>query len=605
MTWDIFAFGISQYLLLAVSLIAAYGLALPITGWIGQSQSISGAFQMSLRLITGIGLTIVLLFAAGTLGILNKTFVSVVVGIGWILFISHVMSHRNSVAQGVRDFKTGWSQISVRNRLWLAILFVLLLPHLIMSPSIPHALLEVVYHLPHAKYWATHGSLAVNKWLYYPLFPYNMNLLYAASLVFGNDTLPHLFHMSAGLLAYLLTFAFGRQHFGLPVGILAALMVLASTMSHWDKAYPGLGLMCFWAAALICLALRHQTADSRYSYLAAFLAGLSVGFKPTALMFLPVFIALALVVERRWTAIARSILIFTIFGSYWYVRSWLISGDPIHPLGGDIFGYWEWSKEDVRGLDANMQEHERERPIFYILVALLSLLYWRSSSRLYRCITVAGVASFAIWCLLMRGFVQVRYMMPAFPLLSILAAMVLVDVWSRFRLDGFLSTTLDRIKPMFRTATLYLILLVAVSFSITELAKSKYLYSNKEARKEVLITEYPAFALLNSISQPIERPLYQLGFEETYYLGEGVMGLGFGSARHSDVISKAHDADQLADHLLSLGAKSLVVHKTRSPFSEIDWDDNMSSRFRTIAESEHAILYQLIGQQNEKQQYNP
>ena len=227
MAWDYLAFAAFQYILLAGLLMAAYGLSLPFTGWIDRSPGVARVHQVLLRLVAGAGAAIVLLFYAGLLGFLNKAFTALVVGVGLALFALHLASRRHSALEGARELNARLRGLSVSDSLWLVPVAALLLPYLVKPLGVPWATDALWYHLPQARHWATSGSIAVNEWLLHPLFAYNMDLLYAAALVFDNDVLPGLLHTSAGLIASLLAFTFARQHFGLPVASLATLAIIA------------------------------------------------------------------------------------------------------------------------------------------------------------------------------------------------------------------------------------------------------------------------------------------------------------------------------------------------------------------------------------------
>jgi len=215
--------------------------------------------------------------------------------------------------------------------LWIAIAGAASL-HLLIKPlQPPLAWDELTYHLPYARFWAEQGALAINEWLRYPLFAYNMDLLYAASMVLDNDVLPHLLHTFTAALTIALVLGLAQRHMDWRVGLVAAIGLLITTRPWWGTAYVDFAVMLFWSCAFATLALRHEHRDYRLSYLAAFLAGIAVGVKYQALLYLPVFSALALIVERRPGVIAKSTLILITVGGFWYVRNFLIS-EPVCDL---------------------------------------------------------------------------------------------------------------------------------------------------------------------------------------------------------------------------------------------------------------------------------
>ncbi|MDY6972258.1 MAG: hypothetical protein SV775_08005 [Thermodesulfobacteriota bacterium] len=89
----------------------------------------------------------------------------------------------------------------------------------------PHAWDELIYHIPYARFWAEQDALTVDKWLRYPLIVYNMDLLCAASPVFGNDVINHPPHAFTAVLTDLLIFGIAQRYIDWHVGLVAVIML--------------------------------------------------------------------------------------------------------------------------------------------------------------------------------------------------------------------------------------------------------------------------------------------------------------------------------------------------------------------------------------------
>ena len=118
-------------------------------------------------------------------------------------------------------------------------------------------------------------------------------------------------------------------------------------------AYVDNGLMLYCWATLLATAIfiAHGNSGWRCPWLviAGFMAGMAMGTKYFGVVFISLPALWLLVVRRDW----RATLVYggtaLIFGSWWYIRAWVISGDPVHPFGGNVFGYFLWDAEDLIG----------------------------------------------------------------------------------------------------------------------------------------------------------------------------------------------------------------------------------------------------------------
>lgn len=388
-------FALEQYLLLILIITGAYGLGRPLTGWMRGSLVLPRVLTIPLQVGAGIGVAMISLFVAGLLGQFRVHLIGTLLLIGLSFAFAPLLLRPSRLRVSAMRMARALKRIPISVWWWVAIALAVSFPLLLRPLQLPLEWDELMYHLPYARFWAQQGGLTVNEWLRYPLFPYNMDLLYGAALVFDNDVLPHLIHAFTGALTAVLTFAVATRFMDWRVGLVAAILLLHATRWGWSNAYIDLGLMLFWSCAFTALALRHQLGDRRFSYLAAFFAGVAVGVKYQGLFYLPVFVILALTVERRLAVINRALLIFLGVGGYWYLRNWFISGDPVHPIGGYLFGFWLWSPGD---LAAQFYELEtvREWPNWYFLPALGAAAFWRRSTAFYRGLLLCATASVVI-----------------------------------------------------------------------------------------------------------------------------------------------------------------------------------------------------------------
>src|SRR5690606_13509078 len=258
-----------------------------------------------------------------------------------------------------------------------------------------------------------HQAIVLQEYLRFPLFPQNLNLLFGLGLLLGDAvspmqqgavwqfgapevfaqmfaTLP-LFVMAVGL------WAASRQYMGGGIpGLLAAVMlfVIQPVKRTLGFAYVdnGLALLCF-AASLVaagmvsravsgpasgmvagrssCAHGARETVSASPAALAGILAGAACGIKYFGVVFAAVlFLVITIitfVIKRREPGgrpLQAAITLGFVYGvavllagSWWYVRSFLISGDPAHPAGAPIFGFFLWNEADLALQNAEQASH--------------------------------------------------------------------------------------------------------------------------------------------------------------------------------------------------------------------------------------------------------
>lgn len=587
-------FALSHYGMLALFAFSAYGLGRPVLGQ-ADSTDISPSIITTLRLAAGIGMFMAALFLAGIVGFFQPFTILFIIVMGWWLAITSLLkkashlSHQDSTLLQIREIagraKKYW--------IWILLVVAACLPLALRPLQPPMQWDEVMYHLPYAQFWADQGRLSVDPWVRYPLSAYNLNLLYSAALSIAGDVFPHLIHAGMAVLTAIIVFTMARSYMDWRVGLIAVIALLHATRWEFSNAYVDLGVMLFWSCAFAALALRHKTGSRRFSYLAAFFAGIAVGVKYQALFYLPAFVFIALIVERHTLTIARSILILILSGGYWYLRNAFISGDPLHPIGASFFGFWLWSAEDL-ALQYNDLERVRAWPDWYLVIGVGAVFFLRNSQFFLRGLFLAASIGFGVW-LLASGYP--RYLTPIYPLLALLSASVALWIWQRAQ--PFLLSIWDKFHPAFRFLLITISLLFASAMLFNDTIKFwSRIHPEPKERAEYLSQKMPGYKILQTIEDKSNQVIYQFGFEnEIYYLGKfsksSVRGDHFGPGRYSDVIQRANNAYFLAQHLRSLGVNTFLINKAREPFASTHWDPAFFDHFDLLASSEKAAIYRL------------
>jgi hypothetical protein len=322
-----------------------FGLGTP-----GDPAAANGWLRASFALSSGLAIHSTALFALGCVGLLRGPVVLATLLLLQLWAVSVLT--RAAVLSMAR------LQSALRHpQTWLAI--ALGLWFALVAVRAPGHWDDTTYHLPLARHYQQQGALSVHPFLRYPLFPQDMEVLFALGLMQGSDgggaevaaqtlaTLP-LFVLSLGLAG---AGVWARQTLipGLAaVPLLVALGPVAFTLGY---AYVDNGLAMYSWGAYLALALWEQSSRQQRGWLviAGLLAGAAVATKFFGVI--PAFL-IGLWLLRSIRTDARPVLIYAavagLIGGGWYLRSWVLSGDPIHPLGGPVFGFYLWDAQDLQ-----------------------------------------------------------------------------------------------------------------------------------------------------------------------------------------------------------------------------------------------------------------
>jgi len=577
--------------------IATFTLALFTTAWIlgrgalvllgvgehDQERTAAGL----LAIPTGIGMLAVTLFLLATQDLLNATGIGIAVAIEALVFGWVTLR-----AQQRRGESPGRSMAAFvqRNALLLFCTAVIAIPIFLRALGAPLEWDEISYHLPYVREYIDHGGLTVAGHLRFPLHSHNYQLLYAAALIFSSEVAAHMVHAFSGALVALGTFFLGREFFGRLTGLIAAIMYLSVAGSMMDNAYVDLGLSLFVFYAFFAFAQWQKSGNDGFLWLSAFLLAMAAGTKYQALSLLPLFGLMLLSQTRSPRRLLGYALLIALFGSWWYLRNYMISGDPIHPLGGRIFGFWVWNEYDLDGVRDHLSRINDSLPI-YVYPALLAPFLLRRNGEVYKTLAFLALGSLAFWLATTR---YLRYLIPIFPFLALLSLHALGTVAQRLAPAGWrwpaAPATGPSLQLALRIVPAFLLLAIVFAASRNELKDACF----SDACIDRTLTEQTAtWRLRKEVPGFEELKLYQYGFEnEIYYLGRP-LGDWRGMYRYQSIWLFNQDASLLMVHLLYLGRDSILVHKTRYPFYLVLEDPELGEYFETLYENEQLVLLKV------------
>ena len=441
------------------------------------SLRLSPVEEVALLVPAGLALGILLLFGLGLAGALTGP--GILSGAGFALALA-CWRLRAPIASGLsRTLQTaaGLSGIGATTEparsasvsrealvrlAMIAIVGTVLVPVALDCLTPPLRSDEVRYHLPYALHFVEQGRIVPDLNLRFPFFTLNVNLLYAAALVFGDDVTPHFVHLLLGALAGLALYVLAAPVCGRVTALCAVMLffVTPNFRVFAATAYIDLGLAAFITATIACL---DRARDRPALVACAGLAfGAALGSKYLALAFVPLLVAWAAYRTRAGAQTARFTAIVVLTGAPWYVYNVIWTGNPVSPFAGEWFGSWPWTAEDLARQTQQLTQQRYERSLAGLLFFPYYLVTdsWRFSIPPVPVLLVPGLAALVLlpfWNRDMRPYGVIAlvtivawiFSTPFFRYLTaILPVLCLISVWSAERALWLLATLAAYRRPI-------------------------------------------------------------------------------------------------------------------------------------------------------------
>lgn len=399
--------------------------------------------------LLGLGLLSMIPFSLGMLGRLTPRNIAIGLIVLLILFAWDIFR----VSQGImRAFKRNLRR---RKLSWLFVAMMLtLLPPLaitfLQALTPPTDFDGLAYHLTAPKLWLGSHSLHYLPTMVHTNSPMGVEMLFTIPLALCSDTAAKLTHYGLGLLALTATFALGRRLHSTTAGILAVNLLLLCTPSvaqQFGKALVDLGLIFAITTALIGWVIWHRSKDNRWLIATALCLGIAVSFKFTGILYSVLIVAIVIRELRQndqsWlcsqitTMRFIGISLLPVFP--WFLRSILLTGNPIWPLLSLIFPsrdwdpvaesfYSHWFRYYNWDWGAIHSWEMRERLILLvsaiILISVMSIFIIRRLQARETGLLLTALSGVIILSMLETGL-YFRFFLPAIPALYCIALSVL------------------------------------------------------------------------------------------------------------------------------------------------------------------------------------
>lgn len=223
-----------------------------------------------------------------------------------------------------------------------------------LSPSDGRDWDGLAEHLAQAKTYLRHGRVEPLWYDHHSHFPNTTVMLYCAGLVFGGQGAAKLFHWGFAVLALMAAWNLTRLRVDPKSGPAAAWILASTPAIGWlaTVGYVDLASVFFCLAAAEALLAWRENGDTRDLLRAAVLSGAAMTVKMQGIFTFAVF-GVAVVfwtwrVQRRVAPVIVFGLVAVLVACPWYLKSYVVTGNPFYPFAYGIFGGKHWSAEQAR-----------------------------------------------------------------------------------------------------------------------------------------------------------------------------------------------------------------------------------------------------------------
>ncbi len=281
-------------------------------------------------------------FGLGLVSLLNP--VAIAATLGTLALLAGIDLRRTTSwpTGGPAAMDTRWSVFLAA----AAVLVALgVLPY-VMAPEVTYD--AVFYHLALVKDFLSQHSVAQIPSLFASNFPIIPQLTYAsATALSGELDAGKIVHLFVGLGVTLSIYALAARLGGCGAGFAAVLVWLSAPLVLWEMstAYVDLFWVLYAVLSILAALLWVDSRRTSYAVLAAAFLALGLGVKVSAaFQAIAVGVALLLLIRSRrdFLAWVGSAIVALTLAAPWYIRSYILTGNPVFPFLNGIFRSPQW-----------------------------------------------------------------------------------------------------------------------------------------------------------------------------------------------------------------------------------------------------------------------
>lgn len=307
--------------------------------------------RITRRMSTGLALLSGSALLAGIAGVFWMTGLVVVAALAIVLW--------NQAASFRLTPKPEWKQALHRSDIVSGILFGLVgLIAWLWATTPPTFYDELAYHLVIPERTLATNSLPTYPWVFFTLMPHASDIWLAWGMFFAGSLGARAMHWGIWIACFIAAWSLvdrlspeQNRHLGLPFLLLA----LAGSSTWWwlgTLSFAETGLTFFILSAIVVLS---QSPQAPRSFIPLGLAlGMTGSVKLSGLGWAAALLAAALVLRWPWKRLLGAGVVMTLFMAPWWIRAYLVTGDPVYPLAYKLFQTPLWNDQSQALLSGDL-----------------------------------------------------------------------------------------------------------------------------------------------------------------------------------------------------------------------------------------------------------
>lgn len=520
----------------------------------------------------------------GIVGWLNKTAIFLVLALIGFISTSEWNEMFGMARAQVRDFHLprGGSIYDTLLTILIPALFVLLLIN-VLTPIWDYDAL--VYHMELPRQFLAQGHIYFDPDIMRSAHPFLGEMLFVVGIAFQVESLAKLINLAFAILLIGSTYSFACRFFNREIALVAVgILISTPILSVWatwagiDFAWAAFECWAFYAFFLWLAA--EKTETRKWMILAGVMSGLGASTKYLSLAALGILALLILWKSMQgsrqpFADAFRNLFTFgmtaVLVMGIWYVKNWIVTGNPVYPF---LFGGagWDALRNQVYSIDY-MQTFGMPRTLlnfillpYYVYaqheqfatlpLEIIHPLLWLAfitplmrGSRLQVSLAAYTFLYYVWWFLAGQ---QIRFLLPIYGFLAILAGSVIQQFWTPLK---------QALKLLLVAAPIILILV----YQLTVLNNSggfSYLAGRRSSEEllRVFVDDYAVKEFIQDSLQADQRAMF-LWDSRGYYCDSRCMP---DSNQSNAIVLALHSPPVagLAHELRAQGVTHIVIHAT-------------------------------------------
>lgn len=213
-------------------------------------------------------------------------------------------------------------------------------------------------HLAQAKIYAASGRYQPLWYDHHSHFPALPQMLFTLGMLLQGVSLAKLFHWAFGIVTMASAFVLSERFVARGSGKWAALVAASTPLVGWlmQVGYVDLSTCAYALLMMLSFLDWRERGGGRRLALCGLMAGAMMATKMQGIALFGVLVfAVAIVLVRRSEGIGRMARGLCVFGlaaavlaAPWYVKSWVLTGNPVYPFAYSVFGGKYWGPNEAR-----------------------------------------------------------------------------------------------------------------------------------------------------------------------------------------------------------------------------------------------------------------